>query len=103
MTNMNRLIWIGAILVAAIFLATNISTSNVYGCANSTNSNHTAGVNGTSGNTTNSVLTSPSKISIADLADKISVGRPPCGVATTPSSGGVVPQDEPLKTNNVII
>lgn len=81
MTNMNRLVWIGAILVAAIFLATNTSNSNAYGCANSTNTNHTAGVNGTSDN---SALTSPSKISIVDVADKISVGRPPCGVATTP-------------------
>jgi hypothetical protein len=80
---MKKLIWIGTILVAAIFLSTNICISNVYGCANSTNTNHTAGVNVTSGNITKSEFTSSSQIS--DVADKIPVGQGPCGVASAPN------------------
>jgi hypothetical protein len=75
-----------AILVAATFLLMNGSNlSSVYGCTNSSSTNHTSGVNGTSGNITKSAFNSPGQISIVDVADKIPVGRGPCGVATTPN------------------
>ena len=47
--NMNRLFWIGVIFAATTFLLINtFSLSSAYGCNNSTNTNRTAGVNGTS-------------------------------------------------------
>lgn len=83
---MNRSIWVLTIIAAAIFMLVNAhNLSSVYGCSNSTNTNHTAGVNGTSGNITKSAFTGTGQISIVNVADKISVGRGPCGVATTPN------------------
>jgi hypothetical protein len=63
---MNKLFCISgiAIFVATTFLLTNtLSVSSAYGCNNSTNTNQTAGVNGTSGNITKSAVTSPYHIS----------------------------------------
>jgi hypothetical protein len=51
------------ILVTATFLLTNtFNTTTAYGCIKSSGTNHTAGINGISGNLTKSALTSSSQI-----------------------------------------
>lgn len=90
---MNKLFCISgiAIFLATTFLLTNtISMSRAYGCNNSTNTNHTAGVNGTSGNITKSAVTSPYHIYNVSLSFGNGFGIYDSGVNKTPchSAGG---------------
>jgi hypothetical protein len=83
---MNKLISIVPIFVAAVFLLINaldLSGSQAFGCNNSTNTNHTSGVNGTSGISTGPKpieSTGSSHISSMDISARLlDVGCCPCG------------------------
>jgi hypothetical protein len=90
---MNRLFLITGIAFFAattFLLIITLSLSSAYGCNNSTNTNHTAGVNGTSGNITKSAVTSPYHISNVSLSFGNGFGIYNSGVNKTPchSAGG---------------
>jgi hypothetical protein len=90
---MNKLFCISGIVifVTTTFLLTiTLSVSSAYGCNNSTNTNHTAGVNGTSGNITKSAVTSPYSIYNVALSFGNGFGIYDSGVTKTPchSAGG---------------
>jgi hypothetical protein len=87
-----------AFFVVSTFLLTITNTpnlSNAYGCTNSTNTNHTAGVNGTSGNITKSALTGSSQIfgiAVTSSGHKIGDQGPPQSVYiafSVPRSGTI--------------
>lgn len=80
---MNKTFWIGAIFVATTFLLTNtLSSSNAYGCTNSTSTNHTSSdVKGTSANT------STTKPSASTSSSQISTVAASFGTAVTGGTG----------------
>jgi hypothetical protein len=83
---MNRLFLISgmAVFVAATFLlmnAPNFSISQAFGCSNSTSTNHTAGINGNSGNINKTAM--PSGHKIGDQSMYISFSLPRSGTITS--------------------